>query len=387
MNEKEIAEIRHRIRPNQCNITHIRGCYIDENREMVSEFDQPLTSMEQDESEKLLSVFKRTLSGTLGKNLFDVAFDNQQLVEGKEHKLLMLLRDSALLDEDAVHTFFQHMAQAITLKGSYLILLVYDSYDVPDYSKDGSPQGDAALETFSYLLCSVCPVKLTKPALSYYVYDNTFHNLKPDSIVATPELGFLFPAFEDRSTNLYNMLYHSRSSSQLHADFIEKAFQSKLPMPADTQKETFEAILGDTLADDCSYEVVQSIYEQLEDMVQENKSSKDQGPLFVSKDTMKSVLKSCGVSDLNISVFNERYDAEFGADADLRPNHLINPKQLEIRTSDVTISVNPGSSNLIETKRINGIRYILIRAEGGVEVNGVALPTSDQQWPEIFEHK
>ena len=51
-------------------------------------------------------------------------------------------------------------------------------------------------------------------------------------------------------------------------------------------------------------------------------------------------------------------------------------KQLEVKTPDVTIKVNPERSDLVETRVIDGARYILIRAEEGVEVNGVQIHIS-----------
>jgi hypothetical protein len=376
MNEKEISEIRRRFRQDKSNITHIRGCFVNEKREIVSEFDQSLALMAQEESEKFLAIIKRTLSGTLGKNLIDIPFATQQVVDGEEHKLLMELRSSSLKDEDAVHTFFQHVIQTIVMEGNYLILLSHDSYDVGYRSKDGEMQSDASSEVFSYILCSVCPIKPTQPALSYYVAENEFHNRKEDWLVSAPELGFMFPAFDDRSTNIYNALYYSRDTKENHAEFIDAVFKADIPMPAAAQKETFQSMLGDALANDCSYEVMQSVHEKLCGMIEEHKANKDAEPLAISKSAVKSVLKSCGVSDSNVSAFDEKFDAEFGADVKISPQNIIDTKKFEVRAPDVTIQVNPERSDLLETRMINGSKYILIRADAGVEVNGVAIHIS-----------
>ena len=98
MNEKEIAEIRRRFRPDKNNITHVRGCYVNEKREIVSEFDPSLALMSQEESEKFLAILKRTLSGTPGKHLIDLSFTTQQVVDSDQHRLLMALRASGLKD-------------------------------------------------------------------------------------------------------------------------------------------------------------------------------------------------------------------------------------------------------------------------------------------------
>lgn len=373
MNDKEIAEIRRRLRPDKNNISQICGCYVNEKQEIVSTLNQSLNLMSEDEAENILAVLKRTLSGTVGKNLLDITFDTAQVVDSDEHRLLMALKKSALKDEDAVQTFFQRVIETLSLEGDYLILLTYDTYDVPYRSKDGAKQDDASSEVFSYILCSICPIKTTKPALSYYISQNEFHNCKTDWLVSAPELGFLFPAFSDRSADIYGALYYSRNTAESHKEFVETVFNRELPMPAAAQKETFETILADTLDEDCSYEVVQAVHGQLCELILEHKVNKEIEPLVISKGTVKKVLQSCGVSDPHMTAFEEKYDAEFGTDTALSPQNIVDAKQFAVCTPDVTIRVNPERSNLIETRVIDGTKYILVRADESIEVNGVNI--------------
>lgn len=376
MNEKEIAELRRRFRADKSSISRVRGCYVNEKREIISQFDQSLGLLGQTESEQLLSTLRKTLSGTLGKNLLDIPFDTRQVVEGDQHKLLMTLRNSALRDEEAVSVFYQRVIQSLDLEGNYLILLVQDDYDVPYHSKDDQRQDDASSEVFRYILCSICPVKQTKEALSYYVYENAFHSISADWVVSAPEMGFLFPSFDERSTNLYDALYYCKDTSQTHPDFVEAVFHAPAPMPAAEQMETFQALLEDTLSDECRYQVVQSVHGQLREMIEEHKANKVEEPLVVNKGTVRRVLEHSGVSEEHVEAFEERYDDAFGADADLSPRNLVDTKQLEITTPDVTIKVSPDRGDLVETRLIDGARYILIRAEEGVAVNGVPIQIS-----------
>ena len=376
MNEKEIAELRRRFRQDKSSITHVRGCYVNENREIISEFDQSLTLSRQEDAEKILAVLRKTLSGAVGRNLLDIEFDTRQVVEGDEHRLLMALRDSRLADQEAVHALFRRVIASLDLAGNYLILLAYDAYDVPYRSKDGQRQDDASDQVFTYILCAVCPVKLTKDALSYYIQENQFRSVEADWVVAAPEVGFLFPAFDDRATNLYNALYYTRDISQSHPDFVDALFKSQVPMPAAVQKETFQSILGDTLEEECRYEVVQAVHDELCGMIAAHKESKEEDPLVISKVTVKQVLHECGVSPDHVERFEEQYDRQFGPEADLPPRNIVDEKQLEVKTPDVTIKVSPERSDLVETRVIDGRRYILIRAEEGVEVNGVQIHSS-----------
>ena len=373
MNEREVSELRRRLRPEKNNISHICGCFVNEKREIVSLFSQSLSLMGQEEAEAYLSLLKKTLSGGLGKNLIDISFTTRQVADSGEHRLLMDLRSSELRDQALMETFFRKVIASLTLEGSYLILLARDVYDVPYRGKDGETDADNSEEVFTYLVCAICPVKAMKPALSYSIDEKVFHTREGGFVAAAPELGFLFPAFDQRATNLYNALYYSRDTAESHQELVDALFRTELPMPAAAQKETFQTILGDTLAEQCSYDVVQAVHDDLRCRIEAHKEAKIPEPLTVSRETFREVLRDSGVSDDHVSYFDQRFEAAFGADTDLPPKNIVDDRQFEIKTPDVTIKVNPDRSDLIETRVINGSRYILICADDGVEVNGIPI--------------
>ena len=370
MTEKEIGEIRRRYRAERSCITRVRGCYVNDKREIAAEFSQSLGLMSGDEAEELLAILKKTLSGGLGRNLLDIAFDTKQVMEGEEHRLLMTLRSSEIGDDGAVRRFYEQIIGALELEGSYLIILAHDSYDVPAFAKDGEKL--EADEVFSYILCSICPVKQTKPALGYYPSENRFKNISINSIVSAPVLGFMFPAFDDRRANIHNAVYYTRDIKENHQELADAVFRCELPMPAAAQKETFQSILKETVAEECDYEVMQTVHEQICELVELHKTNKEE-PLVITKRTVRGVLESCEVSDERVNAFEERYDEAFGEDAELSPKNIINTKKFELSTPDVTINVNPERSDLVQTRIIDGLKYILIRANEGVEVNGVSI--------------
>ncbi len=376
MTEKEIAELRRRFRPDKSNITHIRGCYVNENREIVAEFNQSVGLLSEEEAEKLLALFRRALSGAPGKNLLDISFTTQQVADGAEHRRLMALRDSALKDEEAVAALFRQIIEAGAMEGNYLILLARDTYDVPYRSKDGEDQKDAGNEVFPYILCALCPVKLTKSALGYYAHENTFYNRQLDWLVAPPELGFLFPAFDDRAANLYSALYYTRDITDSHPELVEALFQAQPPMPAALQKETFDALLSESLAEDCSMDVVQSVHQELCARIEAHKADKESEPLVLSRGELRGVLTSCGLDRERVDQFESAYEETFGSDTDLRPQNLVDVNRMEIHTGEVTIRVSPEYRDRVETRVIDGVKYILIRADEDVEVNGVSVRIS-----------
>lgn len=376
MNEKEISEIRRRFRADRNNITHIRGCYVNEKKEMISEFDQSMAMLAQTETEEILTLLRKTLSGAVNKNLTNIIFETQQVVGSPEHSLLMKLRDSKLRDTEAVRTLLEKIISAITIEGNFLILLACDNYDVPYRAKDDELFSDASEEVYSYILCSICPVKLSKNALTYYVHENAFRNLTADWVVAAPEVGFLFPAFDDRSTNLYGALYYTRDNKENHPELADALFRREIIMPPAAQRQTFQSMLSETLEEDCNLDLVQTVRGQLCEMIAAHKESKISEPLVVSKSAVKRILDNCGVSEERTAEFSAQYDAQFGADTGLSPRNIVDTKQIEVKTPDVTIHVNGERGDLVETRIIDGKRYILICVEDSVEVDGVNIHIS-----------
>lgn len=372
MNEKEISEIRRRFKGERINIGFIRGCYVNEGGEIVTDFSQQLLNMTNEETDEILAIMKKTLSGGIGSNLIDIEFSNEQVMNSPEHKLLMTLRDSGLKDDAAVNEFFKKVSETVKLDSSYLILLANDRYDVFKYNKDGGREEDSC-EVFSYIICSICPIKLTRPALSFKALENEFKNIGTNTVVGASQLGFMFPTFDDRTANIYNALYYTKDTWGKHNDFINAIFNTKRPMPARIQQATFTSILKETVQDECNLEVVQAVHDQINEIVQESKQHKEEEPLTVNKDTLKVVLKTCGVKEEKVEEFSKEYDKNFGENAEITPQNIMNPKTFEVTTPDVTIKVNPERNDLVSTKVINGRKYIMILADEGVEVNGIDI--------------
>lgn len=373
MNEKEIGEIRRHLRRDRSNMTAIYGCFVNDNKEIISEYRASTGIMSENEADKYYAILRKALSGSVGKNLIDLTFKTSQVAGSPEHELLMKLRESKLQDEELRMTLYKKMIDTLVLEGNYLILLGCDAYDVPFKSKDDTLQNDSADETFTYLICAVCPVKQTKPNLHYVPEEKTFHDGAMNQPVSAPEIGFLFPAFDNRSTNIYNALYYTHNTKENQDALIEAVFNTPVPKPAAEQKKCFEALLTTALGDECNLDVVQTVHEQLCERMELHKESKVPDPLLIDKNVLKDVLSSCGVSETGVAKFSVQYDEAFGFEAELHPKNIIDSKRFEIHTPDIAIKIDPTRTDLVETRVIGGVKYIMINADEDVEVNGVSI--------------
>ena len=320
----------------------------------------------------MLALLKKLLSGGLDRNLIDIEFSNEQVLNGEEHKRLLKLRDSALCDELELKVLFSDIIDTVRVEGAYLILAAADNYDVFTYREDGKKDEDST-ELFKYFLCGVFPVKMTKPQLSFAAFDNTFKNIVANSVITAPLLGFMFPAFDDRAANIYNTLFYTKDSAANNSEIIDHLFKAEPPMPAAEQRETFNSLLNGVTNDENNLEIIKNIQDEIVGMIAEHKESREREPLAVSRDDICDILRSSDMADEKIETFKAGFDESFGEKARINPQNLVETKRLELTGADISIKINPERSELVETRVIDGVKYILIRADEEIEVNGVPI--------------
>lgn len=378
MIEKEIGEIRRTLIFDKTAIKSIHGCYVNGKKEIISTFEQSVALMPEEEVEKYLALFKKVLSGTVDKNLIDISFTSAQVEDSEEHRLLMALKNSELSDKEALERFFQLVTESVAMDENYVILLTHNVYDVPFKAADGQRVDADSSSVYSYIVCSICPVKMTKSALTYNATDKTFHPSVAASAIAAPAMGFLFPAFDDRQSNIYDALFYTGSTEEAHEDFISAVFHATAPMTAAEQNVTFRTVLAEALEESCSFEVAKTLHKQICEKIVEHKESKSQEPLAVSKYQVREILEDSGVKEDKLESFVEAFDESFGKGTDLAPKNIVDVKKFELRTPEVVIKVAPDSTHLVQTRVIDGTKYILIRADSGVELNGLNVSIEEK---------
>ena len=374
MTKKEISEIKRQFTPSNCSITRICGCYVDGEKNKKALFKEAFLSLPEEDMFKYFEILRKNLSGTLGKNLMNLEFPLDAEKEGGPHEFLLKLRNSRLQDDELLDSFYDRIIESYEYVGNYLILLIHDAYDIPGKTSDGLDMDDASDEVYSYILCCICPVDLSKPGLSYNELENNFQNRIRDWVVGMPELGFLFPAFNDRSTDIHSTLYYSKNVNDLHDVFVEQLLGCPIPLPAQFQKESFQAIIEETLGDDCNYETVKAIHENLSEMLEDNKGQPE--PLMLDKYQVKSLLEQSGVEESQLEHFDQTFDETAGSGASIFAGNVINSRAFEVKTPDVIIKVNPDRADLVETKEIDGRQCLVIAIDGNVEVNGIVVNSS-----------
>ena len=372
MNSKEIAEIKKTFKDDRSSISRICGCYVDGERNKITQFNENFLNLPEEEKHKYFDIFKKTLSGTPGKNLIDMKFNVDAYADEGARTFLMNLRDSGLKDDRLLDEFYDRIINNYSYVGNYLIILINQVYDIPTVTTDNIEMDDASDEVYSYILCSICHVNLSKPGLGYDEEDNNFHDKKQNHMVDVPDVGFLFPAFNKRSADEDMTMFYTKDVSEFEDGLIDCLLDCVAPLPAKQQKETFTSLVSEAVGEEADLQVVKNIHANLEQIIEEKKQESP-APVMLDKNEMKNLLEKSGVKEERLENFEEHFEMAAGEHGKLVASNVSSGKKFEVKTPDVVIKINSDKTDIVSTQVIDGRQCLVIQIDERLEVNGISV--------------
>lgn len=372
MTRKELNEIKSQYTLEDCGILRLCGCYVDGERNKITQFNENFLNLPEEEKHKYFDIFKKTLSGTPGKNLVDMKFNVDAYADEGARTFLMNLRDSGLKDDRLLNEFYDRIINNYSYVGNYLILLINQVYDIPAVTTDNIEMDDASDEVYSYILCSICHVNLSKPGLGYDEEDNNFHDKKQSHMVDVPDVGFLFPAFNKRSADEDMTLFYTKDVSEFEDGLIDCLLDCAVPLPAKQQKETFTSLVNEALGEEADLEIVKNIHENLEQIIEEKKQESP-APVMLDKTEIKDLLEKSGVKEEKLENFEEHFEMAAGEHGKLVASNVSSGKKFEVKTPDVVIKINSDKTDIVSTQVIDGRQCLVIQIDERLEVNGISV--------------
>lgn len=372
MTRKELNEIKSQYTLEDCGILRLCGCYVDGERNKITQFNENFLNLPEEEKHKYFDIFKKTLSGTPGKNLVDMKFNVDAYADEGARTFLMNLRDRGLKDDRLLNEFYDRIINNYSYVGNYLILLINQVYDIPAVTTDNIEMDDASDEVYSYILCSICHVNLSKPGLGYDEEDNNFHDKKQNHMVDVPDVGFLFPAFNKRSADEDMTLFYTKDVSEFEDGLIDCLLDCAVPLSAKQQKETFTSLVNEALGEEADLEIVKNIHENLEQIIEEKKQESP-APVMLDKTEMKDLLEKSGVKEEKLENFEEHFEMAAGEHGKLVASNVSSGKKFEVKTPDVVIKINSDKTDIVSTQVIDGRQCLVIQIDERLEVNGISV--------------
>ena len=406
MNKKDVMELKKRFKKESCSIDRLAGCYVDANKNKAIKFNESFLNMDDEEFYKYLEIAKKTLTGTLGNNILELDFPLEEEATGGKQHFLYALRNDGLSSEELLDRLYDLIIDGYNYVGNYLILVFHDTYDIITKTSDNMKL-DESEEVYEYLLVSICPVVLSKAGLGVREDENRICARIRDWIVGVPDLGFLFPAFDNRSADIHKVDYFIRDAKDSHSEVISDVLGCAPRMTATEQRNTFSAIVKRAFANDTENgeEALINIQESFNARINtgEELTESEINSIILTPETMDEILIENNIDGEKARVIKEVTLDEFMEE--LPPvSNLIDSKalaanekerekkelvkevaslknkvsELEEATSssesgDVSIFVYPERADEIHTEIIDDKKYILIPVDdnSSVKVNGV----------------
>ena len=372
MTRKELNEIKSQYTLENCGILRLCGCYVDGERNKITQFNENFLNLPEEEKHKYFDIFKKTLSGTPGKNLVDMKFNVDAYADEGARTFLMNLRDSGLKDDRLLDEFYDRIINNYSYVGNYLILLINQVYDIPTVTTDNIEMEDASDEVYSYILCCICHVNLSKPGLGYDEEDNNFHDKKQNHMVDVPDVGFLFPAFNKRSADEDMTMFYTKDVSEFEDGLIDCLLDCVAPLPAKQQKETFTSLVSEAVGEEADLQVVKNIHANLEQIIEEKKQESP-APVMLDKNEMKNLLEKSGVKEERLENFEEHFEMAAGEHGKLVASNVSSGKKFEVKTPDVVIKINSDKTDIVSTQVIDGRQCLVIQIDERLVVNGISV--------------
>lgn len=355
MNKKEINEIKKIFTPANCSLTRICSCYVDAEKNKRAEFKEAFLSLPEEEAFKYFNIFRGALSGAVAKNLINLDSPSDYLLQ---------LRDSQLRDENLLEEFYDNVIESYDYGENYYIVLVHGIYDVPGKAQDGTVMEDASDYVYEFVQCAICPVKLSKGALSYNTDKNAIENRKRDWIVEAPDAGFLFPAFNDRQTDIHAALFYKQKPENNHEKLITEVLGTYQPLNARCQEFAFKKMTEELLGDNCHFEAVKGIYDDVLEMTEESNGE----PTVIDLNRAKKIWEDNGASQEALGEFEDIGENSF---PEMIATNVINTKAFNIKTEGLEIKVKPDYTSRVECRIVDGRPCIVMAVSDHLEANGI----------------
>ncbi|MCR5294418.1 MAG: DUF4317 domain-containing protein [Lachnospiraceae bacterium] len=353
MDKNGLAEIRKVLRRDDPPVDWIYSFYVSPENDLSWQSFRKWLSLDEDESFRHKDILKKALSGSEGREIFSVGLASQA-------ETLFAVRTLEEANEEVLQDFAGRVIASYPHTDPYYGVLFHITYDVPAMSSDRRRLEDGDV-VYQSVVLALCPAQLSKAALGYNDSDGVFE-LSRRWTIGAPVEGFLYPAFNDRIGDMNEVLY--RAKKEISSDLFIAFFDAVIPVTARMQKTAFNTLIDSLNA---SVESVALIQDDLGHLDGENVS-------FLEKNETRSLIERCGMDAEN---FDEAYDEIIG-DTPLAVAAL-KEAAVVFSTDSATIKVPADRAQLVSTREIDGITYLLVPVDGAVVVNGIpAAPSSEK---------
>lgn len=372
MNKKEIAEIKKNFTDTSgfFTLNHIVSAYVDPQKNIRCMENKLYSLIPEDEGAVMLESLKKVLGGSVGKNLVEYSFPNTEYDEEGAQNILYAAMKGKLEDEAANSKLLTRIINNMEYEMAYTVIIGFCSYSIASRDKNDETY-DNAVEEYNFIVAAVCPVCTGDDGLMFDSENNTIvKKANTDLIISrNPTDGFLYPVFSDRSPDVNNVMYYTRTPKKPNISVVNDVLGCEFIMSCQNEKETFQQVLSDVVADELSYTVITQVNEAIRDIVVKSKNETELPVIDDNK--LHNILFDAGVSSEKLDALPAVFKEKVGNADGLTAENLIENKTV-LATPEITINISRDATDKVRTSVINGRRCLIIDLDDpSISINGL----------------
>ncbi len=377
MNKKEIAEIKKNFTDSSGFFTleHVISVYVDPQKNIRCSENKLYSLIPEDEGAVMLESLKKVLSGSVGKNLMEYGFPNSEYGENGAQSVLYSALKGKLTDEAANAMLLERIINNMEYEKAYAVMIGYCSYSIASKDKNDDTYDEADYE-YNFIVTAICPVDTGNDGLMFDSENNAIVKKMNNELIISrkPTDGFLYPVFSDRSPDVNNVMYYTATPKKPNISVVENVLGCEFTMSCQNERETFQQVLTDVVADELSYTVITQVNEAIRDIVIR---SKDETELpLIDDNKLHGILFDAGVSSEKLDALPAVFKEKVGSADGLTAENLIVSKTV-LATPEITVNISRDATDKVRTSVINGRRCLIIDLDDpSISING--LTTSVQ---------
>lgn len=201
IDREDMLELTRRMTLKRNCFSRIAGAYLDEEGFVDGTFNKHFQRLTSKDQQRNLDIAKKIPFSNTNTELKEYVFEEADRKPGSMWQMLMALKECELKNDAMLDIFYEIFGEKYRPGGDYAVYFFYGSYDVPLKGSDKESLWESE-EIYSFLICAVCPVS-------------------GDYEPGEPECGFLFPAFKDRSSDIYRVNVF-QADGRGHKELTEK---------------------------------------------------------------------------------------------------------------------------------------------------------------------
>lgn len=376
MNKKEISEIKKNFN-DDCGfftVNRVVTAFVDSEKNIKCKTNKLYNTIEQDESELIMINLKKVLSGTIGKNLLEYQFPKDAYLEGGAQTFFYEILQSKFIDDEVTDKFLNEIVEKMEYVSTYTIFSAHCTYSVLNKNKNDDFEEEADHD-YNFIITAICPVNLRIDGLIYNEENNSIAKKESsDRIVELPSDGFLFPLFSDRTADVNGVLYYTKNAKKPNTSIVDELLGCEFVMSCDSEKETFQAILNNVVGDELDYDVITTVNEKIQEIVDQNAHETEIPTIDNNK--LSSILWEAGVSQDKLEVLPKVYENAMG-EKTLTAMNLVEKKTV-VSVPSITVNIGKDAVDKVKTQIIDGRKCLVIALDDPeIKINGMDTNFSD----------